>query len=190
MTQPIDLELTVQVSADEWAYMKRRCDYLEALLLRVVRDRNAIQEWYSSAELSGLSLPGLPRTAAAISRRANACNWLNKRVLRGNRKTRVYHVASLPARSFDMLLSRILDMPDIADAIEALPDLPPVPPMPRTAEPAQNTAPPCVLPLMRLMRDNRDMGTAWAQLPDCLPEGVELPPIEQAAETLIRLGLV
>ena len=42
--------LTVQVPAEEWAYCSRRLAYLEALLLRVVRDRTAFQEWYEPGE--------------------------------------------------------------------------------------------------------------------------------------------
>lgn len=186
MFQSDSLDLTIQVPADEWAYAQRRNAYLEALLLRVVRERAHIQEWYDAAELAALHLPGLPASRAGVARKASTGHWQSQRVLRGGRWRNVYHVASLPSRAFDALIARILDMPDLEADIGALPDLR-APAMARPA--AENMAPPWVLPLMRLLKDNCDLGEAWDALPDHLPDGVAVPTIEEAAETLVRFGL-
>lgn len=184
------LDLTVSVSADTWGYVQRRLAYLEALLLRVVRDQNKVQEWFSAAELAGKALPGLPMTKEAITRKASAEQWKKRKTRKDGRWSFNYHVSSLPARSFDALISRILDLPEIDAVVPVLPDLPqvifPEPP----AEP-ENTAPPWVLPLMRIMKTETagDMGAAWDRLPERLPPGIELPSVEDAAKVLVQLGL-
>lgn len=185
-----DLGLTVQVPADEWAYVSRRCAYLEALLLRLVRDRHAVKEWYDAGELAALRLPGLPPSRSGISAKATREGWQRQpaRAARGQRV--VFHVTALPPRAFDALLSRLIDLPpvdpDTGGAMFALPPAP-VPAMPLPV----NTAPPWVLPLMRLMRGESagDLAHAWRALPAHLPEGVTLPEMREAAKVLARLRL-
>ncbi|MEO5338633.1 MAG: hypothetical protein H7841_17370, partial [Magnetospirillum sp. WYHS-4] len=65
----------VHVDADEWAYLKRRALYLEAVLVQVLADRDRVQEWYEAAELAAMGLPGLPRTKAGLTRLAGAAGW-------------------------------------------------------------------------------------------------------------------
>lgn len=184
------LELTVQVSADEWALCQRRLIYLETLLLRVVRERKKIQEWYDAAELAALRLPGLPASKAAITRKANTGGWPRREIRERGGKRFMYHVSSLPARAFDALIARILDLPEIdaatTDDLFALPT--PAPP----ARLPENTAPAWVLPLMRLMKGEAhgDLAAAWERLPAHLPRGMVLPDVNEAAEVLVNLGLV
>lgn len=172
-----DLDLTVHVDADEWAYMKRRTVYLEALLLSIVRDRADIREWISAEELAAMRLPGLPLSASSITRKATAGRWLRRRD-RNAKGRYLYHLVYLPARAFDALLSRLLDVGDIeADTLAP-------------AVFADNAAPPWVLPLMRLMKSGHgDLASAWRDLPAALPEGVALPTPEEAATILVRFGL-
>ena len=179
-----DLFLTVQVPADEWAYNQRRLAYLEALLLRIVRDHNAMQEWYDGTELVALQLPGLPQSRQGIAQKAKRENWPRRHV-----GTRVaFHVTALPARAFDALISRILDLPPLDSDMDDLFVLP-VPPVPECPLP-QNAAPPWVLPLMRLMRTEGDWGRAWRALPDHLGEGIALPDVQEAARILVTLKLI
>lgn len=180
---PTEFDLTVQVSAADWAYNKRRTVYLEAMLIRLLRDEDQLEEWLSAEDLASLRLPGLAISAASISRKASAKRWLRRRSngARGHRY--LYHVSSLPARAFDALIARLLDLPNI----ESDPLAPPVP----QPEPAAVSlmAPPWVLPLMRLMKAGDDLATAWRDLPAALPPGVELPTVEEAATVLVRFGL-
>jgi len=182
LSQPLDL--AVSVPADQWAYMHRRAVFLEMLVLRLSRDSVGFQEWVSAADLAALSLPGLPLTRAAIVRRAGAARW---RCRRRRGAPTLYHVTSLPSRAFDALISRMLDMPDIDQFHEC--DIDAVSePVPSTAAVA---APPWVLPLMRLYRGvaGGDIARAWQALPGNVPEGMELPSIDEAAVTLYELGL-
>lgn len=180
-----ELNLTVQVAADEWAYAQRRLTYLETLLLSVVRDRANIQEWYEAAELAALRLPGLPHDKATLTRKATMARWKVRRV----GKHRLFHVTSLPSRAFDALIARILDLPEMEMEVPALPGLPPMPEPSALSSP--NTAPPWVLPLMRLMRGEArgDLGRAWRDLPQHLPRGTILPAPDEAATILVELGL-
>lgn len=179
-----DLFLTVQVPADEWAYNQRRLAYLEALLLRIVRDYKSLQEWYDTSELAALQLPGLPVTRQGIAQKARRENWPRRQV--ANRVT--FHVTALPARAFDALISRILDLPPLESVTDDLFALP-VPPVPEAPLP-QNAAPPWVLPLMRLMKTEGDWGRAWRALPDHLGEGIALPDVKDAARILVELKLM
>lgn len=179
-----ELQLMVAVPADDWALVNRRVAYLEALLLRVVREESAFREWYEAAELEALRLPGLPPTRQAIARKASAEGW--PRVRRGGRF--YYHAIGLPGRAFDALISRIIGLPPLETATEGLFDLP----YPAAREPLpQNAAPPWVLPLLRLLKGSAggDLGKAWQALPDHLPEGTLLPDVQDAAEILVRFGL-
>lgn len=179
-----DLLLTVQVPADEWAYAQRRLAYLETLVLRIVRDRAAFPEWHDAAELAALRLPGLPASRSAISQKANREGW-TRRPVRGRRV--LFHVSSLPARAFDALIARILDLPELEAETDELFALP-VPPAPQPLP--DNAAPPWVLPLMRLIRREGDLAKAWRALPGCLPDGVALPDVEDAAKILVKLKLI
>lgn len=179
-----DLFLTVQVPADEWAYSQRRLAYLEALLLRIVRDRVAMQEWYDTAELVALRLPGLPQSRQGIAQKAKRESWPRRHA-----GTRVaFHVTALPARAFDALIARILDLPPL-DANTGDLFTVPAPPAPAAPLP-QNAAPAWVLPLMRLLRSEGDWGTAWRALPNHLAEGIALPDVKEAARILVALRLI
>lgn len=191
--------LTVQVPAEDWAYLSRRAAYLEAVLIHVLRDRSRIQEWYDAAELAALRLPGLPATKAGITRSAGRTGWRRREATGVGGRRYQYHYASLPARAFDALIGRILDVagmpPDDAappaGTGPAMPAMPPVPESPARAE-DDNTAPPWVLPFMRLLKGaaHGDITAAWNALPGHLPPGVALPTRDEAAETILRLGLV
>ncbi|MBD8556352.1 hypothetical protein IFT84_17730 [Rhizobium sp. CFBP 8762] len=187
MTNSFDF--TVSVSSEEWAYTQRRLIYLESVLLRVVRDESKVQEWFSAADLARKALPGLPPTKAAITRKAKAEQWRRLHNCKNGRWQLAYHVSSLPARAFDDLVARILDLPEIDVVVPDLPDLPNVEPLP-VADPGK-TAPPWVLPLMRIMKVETagDIGQAWDILPERLPAGVLLPSVEEAANVLVQLGL-
>ena len=184
--------LMVHVSADEWAYAKRRTAYLEAVLVQVLQDRERVQEWYDAAELIRIGLPGLPATKAGITRTARASGW-KKREVNGRGGIRYqYHYTSFPSRAFDALISRILDVPEPSP--EA--DFPPVPEIePALAEAPKpnpaNAAPAWVLPFMRLLKGGAkgDLGAAWAALPDHVPRGVRIPSKEEAATVIMRWGL-
>lgn len=182
-------ELTIQVPADEWAYLQRRADYLETLLIRVVRDRRHIQEWYTADELAALRLPGLPHSRAGVTRKATAGRWPRRPVGIHAQGPFLYHVSVLPARAFDALMERILDLPEIETETATLFDLPSPPALP-AALPG-NTAPAWVLPLMRLMKGEAqgNLGRAWKALPDHLPTGTVLPSVEEAAQILVNLNL-
>lgn len=184
-----ELNLTIHVPADEWAFCQRRLTYLEALLLRIVRDKRKIQEWYDAAELAELRLPGLPHAKSAITRKATKENWERRQINSGSGKRHAYHVTNLPARAFDALIAGILDLPPMELETVNLFDLP-VPPAPIPAIP-ENTAPIWVLPLMRLMKGEAqgNLGKAWSALPQHMPRGTVLPSVQEAAEVLVKFGL-
>lgn len=179
-----DLFLTVQVPAEDWAYNQRRLVYLETLLLRIVRDRGAMQEWYDTGELAALRLPGLPQSRMGISQKARRENWPRK----AHGKRLAFHVSALPARAFDALIARILDLPPLDGDTENLFAVP-APPVPDQPMP-ENAAPAWVLPLMRLMKTEADLGSAWRALPDHLPTGVVLPDVKEAAKILVALKVL
>lgn len=170
-----ELDLSVSVPADDWAYMQRRVYFLESLVIHLSRDGLQIQEWFSAGDLADMRLPGLPASAAGVARRAVTGRWRRRKF--GRHVS--YHLSSLPARSFDALLARILDI-DFA-IIEEI----------AATEPAALTAPPWVLPLMRLMKGEArgDLGAAWRELPAHVPAGVTLPSPDDAALILVELGL-
>jgi len=168
--------MTVQVAAEDWHFCQRRIIFLEALVLHLSRDGLDIQEWFQAGELAAMRLPGLPASRSAIAQRAERANWHKRRIGRYV----VYHLSSLPARAFDEIVARLIDLP-----IEIEPPAAPI------REPATNTAPPWVLPLMRLMRGSArgDLSQAWRALPDNLPAGTTLPSADEAALVLVELGL-
>ena len=185
------LPLSVTVAADEWAFVRRRVRYLEAVIIQVLRDKNRLREWYGAAELAALVLPGLPRSRQGIGKLAAAQNW-RRRMERGRFE---YHCASLPGRAFDGLLQRIIGTPDelADDGIAPLPaPVVPAPPAPVKAPIAANTntAPVWVLPLLRVLKANPgELEQAVAELPERLPAGVECPTIGEVRATLERLGI-
>ncbi|WP_339863331.1 DNA-binding protein [Thalassospira alkalitolerans] len=187
-------DLTVQVPIEEWAYCQRRATYLEAVLIQVLHDKNRIQEWYSVQELLDLHLPGLPASKAAITRLAKAGGWRKFDTKGRGGKRFQYHYSGLPARAFDALISRILAMPDNYGSeeieVETLPEIEPAPDYIEQEE--DNTAPPWVLPFMRILKGGAkgDIGKAWRSLPEHLPEGIPVPSKREVAETIVRLGLI
>jgi hypothetical protein len=195
MTDKTDsFDLTVQVPIEEWYYCQRRTTYLEAVLIQVLHDKSRIQEWYDAQELLDLYLPGMPASKAAITRLANSRGW-RKIDTKGRGGTRFkYHYSDLPARAFDALISRILAIPSADEeghvCTETLPEIEPgLPPIEHTED---NTAPPWVLPFMRLLKGGAkgDIGKAWRTLPKHLPEGIPVPSKKEVAETIVRLGLI
>lgn len=184
------LPLMVEIAADEWAYQRRRMIWLETMLLRLVRDRGGFREWYDAGELAALRLPGLPPTRTGIAQKARRDGWLRQDGKGRRGALPLFHVSSLPARAFDALVSRVLDLPPVDAELARAFDLPPVP-TPDLPLPA-NTAPPWVLPLMRLMKCDTggDLYRAWEILPAHVPDGTPLPDAEEAARVLIAFGLV
>lgn len=190
MTHDSTLNLVVPVPAEEWAFLNRRLTYLEALLLRIVRQESALQEWYDAAELEALRLPGLPPTRHGITRKATAEDWTRMNRRRGRALCYAYHVTALPPRAFDALIARIIDLPPLDLDEEELFDLP-YPPAPAPEHMPENAAPPWVLPLMRLMKGEAqgNLARAWQALPAHLPVGTPLPDVDEAATVLVRFGL-
>lgn len=185
------LDLTISIPADDWHYSQRRLKYLETMLMLYVRDEDNIQEWFTATEIAASVLPGLPTTSEAVSRRAGKEQWRKRKArARGTWHT-AYHVTSLPSRAFDALLSRILRLPPIDEVVPVMLDLPEMAPPQHTREEPSNTAPPWVLPLVRLMKKETsgNLAEAWQKLPDRLPPGVTLPTVDEAAKVLVRFGL-
>jgi len=183
------LPLTVSVPATEWAYIKRRVRYLEAVMLQVLRDRARVREWFCAAELAALRLPGLPRSKAGVTRLATAHDW-RRRIVTGRGGERYeYHVASLPPRAFDALVELIVDALPTRDQAPA-PALPQA--APQTPRPAaeDDPAPAWLLPLMRLVKGGASgtLADICKALPEVLPAGVAQPTPEEVAEALRRLG--
>lgn len=184
--------LTVTVPADDWAYINRRAAYLEAVLVQVLRDRRRVIEWFDAATLAAMGLPGLPASKAGIARLATVRNWLRRDTL-GQGGTRFeYHFTSLPARAFDALVARIVDLP----APDASPIPGPAPALPALPAPEDtgegNATPPWLLPLLRVIRTYAPatVPDALRALPEELPEGVSCPSLEEATDALRRLGMV
>lgn len=53
------LPLSVQVSLHDWNFVRRRCAYLEAVLVQLLRDKSLLREWFPAGELAALRLSGL-----------------------------------------------------------------------------------------------------------------------------------
>lgn len=185
--------LNVQVPAEEWAYAKRRAIYLEAVLVQLLADRDRLQEWYDAREIAALRLPGLPTSKAALTRLARAQGWLCREVIGKGGVRYEYHYASFPARAFDALIGRILNISHSENTVPtaAVPEIEPTPEPVVSSGADDNTAPPWVLPFMRLLRGSAkgNIAAAWRALPLELPASVRLPTREEAAETIIKLGL-
>ncbi len=187
------LPLTVAVSADDWAFTKRRLRYLEAVILQILGDRGMVREWYTAAELVKFALRGLPRSKPGLLRLAHADHWRRRVVMGRGGERYQFHCACLPDRAFHDLLDRILGHPSDHDGREA-PDVP----LPQAAladappAPSAITAPSWVLPLLRVMRtqDAPSLPLALADLPQRLPAGVRCPSPDEAARVLRELGFV
>jgi len=183
------LSLSVTIPAGELAGLKRRVQYLEAALIQVLRDGQRIKEWFSAAELADLRLPGLPASRAAITRQARAEGWLMHRVRCQGGERHVYHFSSLPRRPFQALLDLVLKNPPPApESDDLVPTLPPPAPVVTGPDPG-NTAPPWVLPLMRILRAGAGVDEALQKLPAHLPPGTGCPSRLEALEVLKGLGL-
>lgn len=185
----MSLSLTVSVDADEWAYTKRRLAYYEALLLRIVRESD-LREWYSAYELALMALPGIPERSEGIARKASKEGW-RRRKTEGSGRHYVYSILSLPPRTFDAMMARILGIEPVDDSAP-LDDILIEPYEPPAPAPTQNQpAPAWVLPLMRIMKAETcgSLADAWEILPERLPQGIIMPSAEEAAEILVSLGL-
>ncbi|MCW9034564.1 MAG: DNA-binding protein [Rhodospirillales bacterium] len=182
--------LMVHVPADEWAFVNRRLRYLEAVLIQVLQDRDRIQEWYDAAEIAALMLPGLPATKSGITRLANKAGWRRMAVPGRGGSRYQYHFASFPARAFDALIERILNIPTSKVNTTPVPEFYDQPEEQTTD--SGNTAPPWLLPFMRLVKNDPhgDLSEAYKALPDQLPKGMDCPTLEEAAEVLVRFGIV
>jgi hypothetical protein len=168
MSDSFDMNLKVEVSADEWAAIQRRTAFLEAVVGQILSKESNIREWFSATELSALELPGLPASSQAIGQHARRHGWVTDSAKRQGRKVAVYHYSSLPNRAFEGFVRRIMSLPEDEDIIPPvlLPD-----PKPTTAEPQW------VLPLMRIIR-TQDIGTwqeAKAELANTLPHWIAMP---------------
>lgn len=182
------LGLEVTVPAEEWAYLKRRADYLEAVLVQVLRDKGRVREWFSATDLAALRLPGLPASKAALTRLANAQGWRRReRTGRGGTHF-LYHVTNLPPRAFDHLISIIVGEAP-APAPPVVPDVPVPSP---EATPPRNATAPWELPLLRLVKGGRvhSLDQACEQLRQALPPGVPEPTYDEVSAALDRLGVV
>lgn len=189
-----ELPLSATIPADHWASMKRRLVYLEAVIIQILGDRSLLKEWYTAGELADLRLPGLPHTRQGVARLANARGWRSHITMQRGREARLYHCTALPARAFDGLLDRIIvrgamrraDAAPAAPARSTTPHAAPVPSIP------ENTAPPWVLPLLRIVRASGSLSVASAveELPRHLPPGVACPSHQEAEDMLRKLGMV
>lgn len=180
------LPLTVNVSVEEWAYHKRRAQYLEAVMIQVLRDQAEVREWFTAAQLAELRLTGLPRTKAGMTRLATAHSWRRRRAVGRGGSRYEYHVSSLPPRAFDDLVGRIVGRLPETDQ-EAAPHVPAPPPEPPAPD---NTTAPWMLPLLRLVRgwDGASVEDLCEALPGHLPNGVPAPTAREVSEALRRLG--
>ena len=193
-----ELPFTASIPADQWGIMTRRLRYLEAVIIQILGDRSLLKEWYTAGELAELALPGLPGTRQGIARLANAHGWRSHIVMRRGQEARVYHCTVLPARAFDGLLDRITLRRAARRAEAVPPGLSPAPATraaaPRQAPPpaptTENTAPPWVLPLLRIIRETGSLSVdaALGELSNSLPPGMACPTREEAQTVLSRLG--
>lgn len=184
------LSFDVTLPASELATLQRRVRFLEAALIQVLRDGNRIKEWFGAAELAGLALPGMPATAAGVTRLAKSQGWrVRKAPCQGGHR-HLYHFSSLPRRAFETVIERIVTAPLAAVAAGGMaPDIPAPPPPPMTEHDGR-TVPQWVLPLMRLMRGGETVAEAVRELPQHLPSDVPCPTPMEAYRVLSGLGLV
>lgn len=182
-------DLIATIPAADLAQLRRRVVYLEAVLVQVMRERKRIKEWFSSAELVALRLPGLPTTKAAVTRLAREQGWRMQKVVGQGGERHVYHFTSLPRRAFQGLIDLVLVPPPGAAPVDHVPEFPEPEP---AALPPTNAAPPWVLPLMRMIRQHGSANVAEAirDLPAGLPAGMACPSMDEAIAVLRTLGMV
>lgn len=186
MTKDSDgFELTVTLPASELAALRRRATYLEAILIQVFRQRRTIKEWFTAAELAEMRLPGLPTVKGAVTRLARRDGWRTRAA--GERNE--YHFSTLPRKAFETLIDRVIAPAVGVDEPGQVPAFSPPPPVPEA--PATGTAPPWLLPLMRVIRTEAPatIREAMGLLPRYLPKGVALPTVEDVLPELQRLGM-
>lgn len=186
MSKGSGLDLSVTVPALEFARLTRRVKYLEAVLVQALRSDRRIKEWYSAEELAELRLPGLPASRSTISRMARQEGWMTDKVPCQGGARHVYHFSCLPRRSFEAMLDLVLRNPPPPEETASVPALPPAPLV--VGRQPDNTAPPWVLPLMRIIRTGQSVEEALHALPAALPAGTHCPSAGEAMEVLKKLG--
>lgn len=181
--------LSVTIPAADLAQLRRRVTYLEAALVQVLRDERRIKEWFSAAELVALRLPGLPASRAAVTRVARSAGWVVRAVTCQGGQRHEYHFTSLPRRAFEAMIGMVLAPRGDGATVDQVPDIP-VPEAPPS--PPENTSPPWLLPLMRVIRAETPATVREAidLLPRYLPQGAPYPTIAEATEALRNLGMV
>ncbi|MGQ3674662.1 DNA-binding protein [Xanthobacter sp. TB0139] len=174
--------LTVTIAADEWSGLKMRLRYLEAALIQAYRHERQLKEWFSVSDLLALELPGLPCTRQGLLRRARTDDWTVRHGLGRGGEQYEFHFSSLPGRAFDALIARIIAPPGQAVQRRTI-DTP-------DRKLPDNTAPPWLLPLMRIVRFDKEVGLndAMYQLREIIPPGVSLPELDELAQALQRFG--
>jgi Mu DNA-binding domain len=183
----------VTVSAEEWAQSRKRITYLEAVLVQVLQGKSRVKEWFSSADLTALKLPGLPTTKAALTRFARSAGWLSRQEKGRGGLHFEYHFYSLPQKAFDSLISRVMTSRSAAPQINAEHQVSHIPePVRAKPEVADNAMPACVLPLMRVIKSKTPatLGEALDMLPAHLPSGVGCPTAEEAIAILRKIGVM
>ncbi len=189
-------DLTVQVPIEDWAYAQRRVKYLEAVLVQLLRDKERLQEWYNAKEIAALCLPGIPSTQSGVSRYAGANHWRRKNQPYQGGKRYLYHYTSLPVRAFDALIARILNIdpprvdgreqhPSVNAMVDAV-DLPVKLSLP------DNTAPPWMLPLMRILKQGKaeTVGDVIRELLGALPNNIECPDSDELYKALDKMDML
>jgi hypothetical protein len=178
--------LTVTLPAAELGALRRRAIYLEATLVQVLRGQRGIKEWFTAAELAELRLPGLALGKGAITRQARGAGWA---IRPGN--INEYHFSTLPRRAFESLIDRVIAPQAASNSGNQVPAFAPPPPLPDSVA-ADDTAPPWLLPLMRMIRAETPatVNEAMDLLPRYLPRGIAAPSMEEATAALRRLGMV
>lgn len=176
----------VTVPADEWSRLNRRLQYVEAALVQAYRNNRQLKEWFSAADLLRLVLPGLPTSRQGLMRKANAEGW-PRRVAEGRGGEHYeFHFSCLPRHAFEELIARI-----VAPPLAGHDARPPAPPRSsRARKLPDNAAPPWLLPLMRIVRSERNLSVddALRKLATSLPPGTPPPDRGEVAAVFARLG--
>lgn len=187
MTNDQGFDLSVTLPAVELAALKRRVRYLEATLIQIMRGTRGIREWFTSAELEALRLPGLPASKGAITRQARDQEW----IARFSGEHNEYHFSTLPRRAFEALIDRVLAPASGHGAPEhQVPTI--AAPAPDPSPPTTSATQPWLLPLMRVVRMEAPatVQEAVELLSRHQPKGAPLPTIAEAIEALRRVGMV
>lgn len=183
MTDKNDLGLMVSVNADQWAIIRRKLAFMEAVLSQVLADRLQVREWFTARELAALGLPGLGTSAAAIGQLAHHRSWASRTVRRDGRRVTVYHYCSLPQAAFESFIGKIVRAASADDAtIRAA-----------SARNRQHklsgAEPQWMLPLMRIIKGGaEDWQTAYARLQSALPPSCSMPRPEAVQSAFRRFA--